>query len=190
MAFVEEAAAKIGPLFFGTCADNGLRDAIGSMLPFFSGNDGSARFPFTLAGVRKDAKGYEWKIGRSGEIDIEQAIIMGASRGNQYNIAPVKLSADIFGLDMVEEGDLQETLDFLGGNDEKGCAFAVHLSQDTTRFIGIILAGTKSSFSEEVLLTKCAAYQIVYDEEMASQVLANGVWLPVTHPQKVDWIAS
>jgi hypothetical protein len=87
----------------------------------------------------------------------------------------VKLTASIFRLGVVDEGGLQETFDFLRGNDEKGCAFAVHLSQDTTRFIGIILAGTKSSASNETLLAKCAAYQIVYDEEMAFQVLANGV---------------
>jgi hypothetical protein len=29
-----------------------------------------------------DAKGYEWQIGRFGEVDIEKAIIIGASRGN------------------------------------------------------------------------------------------------------------
>lgn len=190
MSFVEEAASKIGPLFFGTCADGGLHDAIGSMLPFFSGDDGSARFPFTLAGVRKGAKGYKWQIGRSGKVDIDRVIILGASRGNPYNIAPVELSASIFGLDMIEEeADLQETLDFLRGNDERGCAFAVHLSQDTIRFMGIILAGTRSSVSDEILLAKCAAYQILYDEEMAVQVIENGVWLPVPEPRKVDWIA-
>jgi hypothetical protein len=159
------------------------------MLPFYSGTGGSASFAFSLAGVRRDAKGYEWLIEKSGLVGIGRAIIIGASRGNEYGIAPVEIRASIYGLNATGEDDLQETLDSLGSSDENGCAFAVHLSQDTIKFMGIILAGIRSSASGGIVLAKVAAYEIMYDVDMAFQVVAEGMWPRVPDPQDVDWIA-
>lgn len=100
LRFVKEAASRIGPLFFGTTAFDSWNDFIGSMLPFFSGMGKLASFPFEVTVTRMDATHRAWEIGPSGEVLIEEAIIIiAAISNNSSGILLVGLTASAFGCD-------------------------------------------------------------------------------------------
>lgn len=192
LPFVKEAASRIGPLFFGTTAYDSSNDFIGSMLPFFSGMGKLASFPFEVTAARMDATHRAWEIGPSGEVLIEEAIVIAASRNNSVGILPVGVTASVFGFDTRGglDYDLQSILDRLsGGEADEVESFAIHLSQDTTKRMGIILAGAASPNTDKFLLAKAAAYSVEFSEDEATELLSAGTWPPVPKPLKVNWLA-
>lgn len=86
LPFVKEAASRIDPLFFGTTAFGSSNDFIGSMLPFFSVMGKLASFPFEVTAARMNATHCAWEIGPSGEVLIEEAIIIAAISNNSSGI--------------------------------------------------------------------------------------------------------
>jgi hypothetical protein len=85
---------------------------------------------------------------------------------------------------------LQSILDRLSGGEAGEVeSFAIHLSQDTTKRMGIILVGAKSPNNDKFLLGKGSAYSIDFSEEEATALLSAGTWPPVPKPLKVNWFA-
>jgi hypothetical protein len=174
LPFIEEAAAKIGPLFFGSCPFDCTKCDIRATLPFFEG-EGYATFPFVIASARKDAKDERWKITPEGAVVIQRAVVIAASQGQAQTMNPVETLAAIFGLPSFQDDDvdLQRVLDVLVESTEARCAFAVHLSQDTEKQMGILLAGTISDETGTASLAKFGAYEIAHSEETVSNTQAQ-----------------
>lgn len=198
LAFVREAAAKIGPLFHGTCPLDCIESSIGAMLPFFEGDDNSATFPFQYTYPRKDASHDAWQITSNGAVVIKSAVIIATGRSRRDYQHPPRpadpIWAGIYGVPSFSDGetDLQLLLDMLATKtgEAESFAFAVHLSQDTEKNMGIILA---SSISEELentaILAKFGAYEIGHSEENTNQIIKHGTWPRVPEPERVDWVA-
>jgi hypothetical protein len=104
---------------------------------------------------------------------------------------PVETPAAIFGLPSFQGGDvdLQRALDVLVESTDARCAFAVHLSQDTEKQMGI-LAGTTSDETGTSSLPKFGAYEIAHSEETVYQILKHNEWPRLPKAQTVDWVAA
>ena len=116
-----------------------------------------------------------------------KVVIFAASQPNPAGVSPVEVDAIFFGFPDINTMDLQGLVNTLCSVDDI-CAFAVHLSRATTSYVGIILLGSKSKFTDAVILQKAGVYQIGYAEDQILALLENGEWPLILAARKVRWI--